>query len=258
MIKAVISGIVLFFCFNLLTQKPQAIEPTTLFEDKNYFQLVTNYPFNFDENRKIIVIDPGHSTQFNFDQEPIAPGSDITKRKYGTGTAGNITGVMERDIVLNVSFILKDLLQKEGYIVYITRDDHLDMLGNIERVNMANYVHADLMIRVHCDSSIYKSNDGASVLYPAPQYYAIDIADESKAYGEIVLNTLIDKVGMDNFGTFERDDQTGFNFSKVPNITIEMGFLSNPAEEQLLIQASYQTRLAYALKDGINNIFMTN
>lgn len=243
-------------CISLfVTLYPQATEEVFFAEDKQYDELIDDYPFKTINDPIVIVIDPGHSTQFNYEQEPIAPGSDITKRKYGVGTAGNITGVMERDIVLNVSFILKDLLKDHEYIVYMTRDDHLDMLGNIERVNIANYLNADLMIRVHCDSSIYKSNDGASILYPAPIYYAVDIAQTSQEYGEIILDTLIDEIGMDRFGSFERDDQTGFNFSKIPNIVVEMGFLSNPAEEQLLIQESYQLRLAHALFKGIENIF---
>ncbi len=254
--KTLISIFTFLTCILFLRLGPQAQEESAILDDKQYANLFSSYPIKEDiEDPIIIVIDPGHSTQFNYDQEPIAPGSDITKRKYGVGTAGNITGVMERDIVLNVSFILKDLLLENDYIVYMTRDDHLDMLGNIERVNIANYLNADFMIRVHCDSSIYTSNDGASVLYPAPIYYAVDIAETSRVYGNIVLDTLIDEMGMDRFGSFERDDQTGFNFSKVPNIVIEMGFLSNPAEEQLLIQESYQLRLAYALYKGIENIF---
>ncbi len=242
-------------CILFLSLMPQANEITFSLVDKQYAQLINHYPIKEETDPVIIVIDPGHSTQFNYDQEPVAPGVDITKRKYGVGTAGNITGVMERDINLNVSFILKDLLLDHDYIVYMTRDDHLDMLGNIERVNIANYVNADLMIRIHCDSSNYISYDGASVLYPAPMYYAVDIAKTSKDYGNIILDTLISEIGMDRFGSYERDDQTGFNFSKIPNIVIEMGFLSNPAEEQLLIQESYQDRLAHALFKGIENIF---
>lgn len=252
--RILIFTLVFSICLVILTQKPQAQQTQSFLDDKNYAELIEDYPFP-SLKPIVIVIDPGHSTQFNYDQEPIAPGSLITKRKYGTGTAGNITGVMERDIVLNVSFILRSLLKDENYVVYMTRENHLVMLGNIERVNIANYVKADLMIRIHCDSSIYPSNDGASVLYPAPIYYAVDIADISQTYGNIIKNTLIDEIGMDDFGSFERDDQTGFNFSKVPNITIEMGFLSNPKEEQLLITPSYQLRLAYALRDGINTIF---
>lgn len=252
----VISYIILFYVLiiNINLNNAQA---RVFFDNKNYEYLINPYPSQLIEKEDpiVIVIDPGHSTQFNYDQEPIAPGSDITKRKYGVGTVGNISGVMERDIVLNVSFILKDLLNDSNYIVYMTRNDHLDKLGNIERVNIANYIEADLMIRIHCDSSIYSSNDGASVLYPAPLYDAVDIAEISQVYGEIIKDTLINDIGMDDFGSYERDDQTGFNFSKVPNITIEMGFLSNPQEEQLLIQSTYQTRLAYALYNGIETIF---
>lgn len=203
----------------------------------------------------IIVIDPGHSTQFNDELEQVAPGIDLYKRKYGVGAVGNLTGIMERDIVLNVSLILKDLLQKENYIVYITRENHLVMLSNFERVEIANYVQADLMIRIHADSSLNTKAEGASILYPSTLYSSTDIVEKSHDYASIILDTLVEDIGMKRLGLFERNDQAGFNWSLVPVITVEMGFLSNAHEEKMLSLASYQNRLAHSLKNGINKLF---
>lgn len=44
---------------------------------------------------------------------------------------------------------------------------------------------------------------------------------------------------------------TGFNWSKVPVILVEMGFMSNPNEDKLLSQDTYQDKLAQGLCNGI-------
>lgn len=203
----------------------------------------------------IIVIDPGHGPKVNSDLEPISPDSTILKRKYGTGAVGNVTGTMEREINLNVSLMLRDLLEKDGFVVIMTRTNHEVISSNIDRVNLANDNNADLMIRVHSDSHTDTSIHGASMLVPGEVGYATPIVDISRQYGEIVLNTLVNEIGMANRGVITRTDQTGFNWSKIPIMTVEMGFLSNPEEDKLLSTPEYQEKLAYALYKGISNCF---
>lgn len=208
-----------------------------------------------EEVKYTIVIDPGHGPWVNKDMEPIAPNSTIMKRKYGTGTVGNVTGTLEREINLNVSLMLRDLLENDGFIVIMTRTDHETILSNIERANLANNNNADLMIRIHNDSHTNTEIHGASMLVPGDVGYATEIMDISRQYGEIVLDTLVNEVGMNNRGVFTRTDQAGFNWSKVPIITVEMGFLSNPEEDRLLSTSDYQEKLAYALYLGIVKCF---
>ncbi|WP_293978545.1 N-acetylmuramoyl-L-alanine amidase, partial [uncultured Clostridium sp.] len=54
-----------------------------------------------------------------------------------------------------------------------------------------------------------------------------------------------------NRGISVRDDMTGFNWSKVPVILVEMGFMSNPEEDKLLSDEGYQNKLAQGLCNGI-------
>lgn len=206
---------------------------------------------------KIIVIDPGHGPLVNDDVEPVAPNSDVMKRKYGMGAVGNYTGTLEREINLDVSLQLEALLIEKGYNVIMTRLDQTTILSNIDRVNIANDANADLMIRIHSDSSVDTSVEGASVLVPGAVGYAIPIMDISRDYAEIVLTTLLDEVGMKQHGegVFERTDQTGFNWSKVPIFTLEMGFLSNENEDHLLSTKEYRTTLAQAIAKGIDACF---
>lgn len=203
----------------------------------------------------IIVIDPGHGPLVNNSVEPIAPGSSMMKRSYGMGAVGNVLGLMEREVNLNVSLLLKDHLEASGYHVVMTREDHITIASNIDRVNIANELHADLMLRIHNDSSTNTTRNGASILVPDEVGYAKAINKISYVYGEIILNTLTDEVGMKNNGVLVRDDQTGFNWSRVPIVTIEMGFLSNAREEALLAQDDYQQKLALALFKGIETVF---
>lgn len=78
------------------------------------------------------------------------------------------------------------------------------------------------------------------------------IHDKSSSYGKTILDTLVNEVGMKNRGVVERDDMTGFNWSKVPVVLIEMGFLSNEEEDKLLNTDDYQNKVAKALADGID------
>lgn len=82
-----------------------------------------------------------------------------------------------------------------------------------------------------------------------------DIVDISNEYGKIILDTLVSEVGMSNRGVITRTDQTGFNWSKIPIMTVEMGFMSNPDEDQLLSTTEYQEKLANALYLGIDRCF---
>jgi N-acetylmuramoyl-L-alanine amidase len=205
--------------------------------------------------KPLIVIDPGHGPYVNNEMEPIAPGSTQMKRKYGVGTVGNFTGTMEREVNLNVAIMLRDLLERNGYRVIMTRLDHETILSNIDRVNIANDNNADLMIRIHSDSSVNPDIHGASMLVPGDVGYASDIVDISNEYGKIILDTLVSEVGMSNRGVITRTDQTGFNWSKIPIMTVEMGFMSNPDEDQLLSTTEYQEKLANALYLGIDRCF---
>lgn len=90
------------------------------------------------------------------------------------------------------------------------------------------------------------------MLVPASVGYAKNISSISKKYGETILNQLTKEVGIKNRGISIRDDMTGFNWSKVPVVLVEMGFLSNPREDKLLSSAEYQVKIATALANGIS------
>lgn len=204
-----------------------------------------------NKRSKVIVIDAGHGGKTTLEKEPIAPGSSVMKEKDTGGATGVSTGTPEYVVNLNVALKLKNYLSKAGYKVIMTRTSNNETLGNIARAEVGNKNNADLVIRIHADSFTDSSAKGASMLVPGNVGYSKDISGISKKYGEIIFNTLVNQVGMKSKGIITRTDLTGFNWSKVPVILIEMGFLSNPYEDKLLSSGNYQDQIAQGLFKGI-------
>lgn len=201
---------------------------------------------------KVIVIDPGHANRSNLELEANAPGSSVMKIMDGGGAAGIVTKTPEYQINMNVALQLRDLLQKKGYTIVMTKTDNSVSLGNIQRAEIGNNEKAALVIRIHADSSENTTVSGASILVPLPVNEGTKvIIAESNRCGRIILNLLTSEVGMKNRGLVPHNDMTGFNWSKVPVILVEMGFLSNPDEDRKLNDTNYQAKLARALADGI-------
>lgn len=214
-------------------------------------QVVTIKPSVKSKN-KVIVIDPGHANKSNMQLEAIAPGSSEMKIKDGGGAQGIITKTPEYLVNMKVSLKLKPLLEAKGYTVIMTKTSNSLSLGNIERANIGNNANANLVIRIHADSNDNGQAIGASMLVPAAiNDNTKDIYAESKRCGIIVLDTLVKEVGMKNRGVVVHSDMTGFNWSKVPVILVEMGFLSNTTEDRLLSSDDYENKLAQGLADGI-------
>ncbi|WP_052085735.1 N-acetylmuramoyl-L-alanine amidase [Clostridium sp. HMP27] len=205
---------------------------------------------------KVIVIDAGHGGKATLEKEPIAPGSTVMKAKDVAGATGVSTGTPEYVVNLNVAAKLKNYLSKAGYKVIMTRTSNNQTMGNIARAEVGNKNNANLVIRIHADSFTSPSAKGASMLVPGSVGYSKDISGISKKYGEIIFNTLVNQVGMKSKGIITRTDLTGFNWSKVPVILIEMGFLSNPDEDKLLSSDSYQNQIAEGLFKGIQKAFL--
>ena len=51
------------------------------------------------------------------------------------------------------------------------------------------------------------------------------------------------------------DTYSGLNWSTVPSILVEMGFMSNPEEDRLLCSEEYQTLLVQGMVSGLANYF---
>lgn len=220
-------------------------------EDKSKKEIENQAKEESTVNKKIVVIDPGHSSNGNRGMEKQSPDSDIMKIKDPGGAQGISTNVPEYVVAMKVSLKLKNLLEQHNITVIMTKTEDAESPGNIERAEIGNVNNANLAIRIHCDSADAQSAKGASMLVPAPIGYAKNISGISKKYGQVILNDLISAAGMSNRGVVERKDLTGFNWSRVPVVLVEMGFMSNTQEDRLLNDDSYQNKLSQGLCNGI-------
>jgi N-acetylmuramoyl-L-alanine amidase len=200
-----------------------------------------------------IVIDPGHDSRANLDTEPIGPGSKTRKIKDGGGTRGVVTRTPEHVVTLQISKRLRTALTARGYCVTMTRDRATGTsMGNVARARIANGANAALFVRIHADGSTNRAQHGSSMLYPAlHEGWTDDVLPASYSAAKLLQRELVGRLGSRNHGTVPRRDMTGFNWSDVPVVLAEIGFMTNPAEDRRLNQAKYQQRAALGLARGI-------
>ena len=208
-----------------------------------------------NENRKIIVIDPGHSSVGNPEKEPISPNSSKTKAKDVLGATGNYTNIPEHKTTVNIGLLLKDELIDRGYNVVMTKSEVDESLSNIERAEIGNENNADLVIRIHADSSNDTNVKGASILVPSKNEYTKNISDISMNYGKKIIDTYTNELNIKNRGCIYRDDMTGFNWSKVPVVILEMGFLSNKEDDEFISNVNNHSNIAKSIANGIDKCF---
>jgi N-acetylmuramoyl-L-alanine amidase len=174
------------------------------------------------------------------------------KAKVSDGTAGTVTGTPESQLVLAVSLKLRDALVSKDITVVMTRTAQDVRLSNIERAKIANQAHAALFVRIHADGSEDGSVAGIHVLYPVSiKGWTDDIATASKQAATLAQRELIAATGAKDRGIDARSDMTGFNWSDVPVILPEIGFMSNAAEDRLLATPAYQDKIVAGLTRAI-------
>ncbi|WP_438445941.1 N-acetylmuramoyl-L-alanine amidase [Gorillibacterium sp. sgz5001074] len=207
------------------------------------------------DNGVTVVIDPGHQEQGDNGLEPVAPGSKERKAKVTSGTAGVSTGIPEYELNLAVGLLLRDLLEERGYRVVMTRETHHVRISNIERAELGNRERADLVVRIHADGSESEQVQGISLLHPAESAVPEGVYEPSRRAAELLLDALLSSTGASSRGVLPRSDLTGFNWSEVPVVLVEMGFMSNAREDRLMATEEYRMKLAEGMADGIDAVF---
>jgi N-acetylmuramoyl-L-alanine amidase len=202
--------------------------------------------------RPVVVIDPGHDLRANSATEPIGPGSSTLKIKDGGGTRGVVSGLTEAELNLKVGLRVRALLRRAGVKVVMTRTTTAGAsMGNIARASIANRARAKLFLRIHADGLADRSARGTHTLYPALRRgWTDDVYAPSRRAAGVVQRELVGALGFPDRGLNERSDFTGFNWSNVPVILVEMGFMTNPTDDRLLATVAYQRRAAVGLCRG--------
>lgn len=202
-----------------------------------------------------IMLDPGH-------------GSKDTGAYYG--------GTAERDLNLSVSKKVAGLLEKQGYNVVMTRYSTNNSYSSkssedlFARAAKANEIGADIYVSIHHNaagigntsvSGIETYYYGTNSKYPplpgnANSHNDPTRINESSKLANLVHNELITATGAKNRGV-GRGAYVVVREVKMPAILLELGYMSNPTELNLIKSNTYQNTLASAIVGGINHYFGT-
>lgn len=203
----------------------------------------------------LIALDPGHQgwDVDMSDVEANAPESDIMKMKATRGTSGKYSGIPEFQLNLDVALMVRERLVAQGYDVIMTRENNETAISNAERATLANDMGADISVRIHANGSEDPGVNGALILVGSKDNpYVGNLYDNSYRLGESVLNAYCEETGMQNMGIQINDTMTGINWSKVPVIILEMGFMTNEQDDLNMSNADYRIRMADGIVKGIN------
>jgi N-acetylmuramoyl-L-alanine amidase len=196
--------------------------------------------WNLPLSGRIIVLDPGHG------------GPD------GGAVGGEI---LEKEVALHIAVKLRDYLQQQGALVLLTREDDSDLAAKDtrgysrrkvedlkKRVQLINQSEADLFISIHLNAIPSPRWSGAQTFY----------------YGSFIENERLAKfIQAELRRNLENTDRSAkvintvylLKYAKKPGALVEVGFLSNPNERELLASDHYQTKLAASIYKGILRYF---
>lgn len=209
-----------------------------------------------DQNSAVVVIDPGHQGRGDSTKEPNGPGSSVMKARVTSGTTGVVTGVAEYIMNLQVSLKLKTELENRGYTVYMTRTTHDVNISNMERAQYASTVDADIAVRIHGNGSSNSSVRGVETYVPSSSNpYVSHLSSASYSLGKCIVDAYASATGFRNRGVFANDTMTGMNWSDVPVTIIELGYMSNPEEDQAMQDETMQNNMVQGIANGIDAYF---
>ncbi|MCR4751471.1 MAG: N-acetylmuramoyl-L-alanine amidase [Eubacterium sp.] len=209
-------------------------------------------------NEHVVCLDPGHQS-YDIDMsagEPNGPGSSVTKAKASYGTQGTYTGIPEYALNLDVSLQVRDVLERRGYKVIMTRTDNETAISNMERALMAGEEGAEIFVRIHANGENSHTTSGALALCPSESNpYVGQLSKESHRLSDSILNAYCEATGFSNLGVQENDTMTGINWSSVPVTILEMGFMTNESDDTQMANAEFREIMARGIANGIDSYF---
>lgn len=179
---------------------------------------------------KSIAVDAGHG------------GRDV-------GAISPVYGLVEKDVNLAVTRRLAELLSGAEATVVLTRegDAYPDLW---ERARVANEQKSDVFVSVHHNSGISVSETAKGT---ETYFKAGSVA--SKALGVAVQSAVVSALGSIDRGVRPSPGYVVLKEAEVPAVLVEVAFLSDPEEEELIKEAWFRDRAAEGIFNGLLKYF---
>lgn len=184
---------------------------------------------------EMIIVDPGHG------------GKD-------PGMVG-VGGLEEKGINLEISLILRDILEERGWNVFLTRESDRGLYDETadnkkaqdlqRRIALINEKNPVLTVSIHQNSYEDQAVKG-------PQVFYYESSSEGKKLAECIQETMNKELGIEKVRKV-KGNTSYYLLKKSSSVLViaECGFMTNPEEAKLLQTEEYQKRIAEALADGI-------
>ena len=174
--------------------------------------------------------------------------------------AKSSAGILEKDINLDVALRLQKCFAQVGVSCLLIRDTDRDFNNSgpesnqtkksrdlMERTRIVNQSGADIFLSIHANSFPQTIYRGAQTFY--------ELKDpESKRLAKTVQDSFIKNLGP-NKRKVRPGDFRMLKETKIPGITVEVGFLSNQEEAALLADPAYREKVAAAIFEGVVMFF---
>lgn len=209
---------------------------------KNHSEDVMKY---MPVTNKTIILDAGHGGI-----DPGAMSDDKT--------------ILEKDINLQITKKVKELIEASGGSVILTREEDISLYEDGEnktirqkynenlknRKKIIKESQADMFISIHLNAFQESKYYGAQTFYPKDK-------EDSKFLANLIQEELKRVVDNTNNRLIKpRDDIYMIKENEIPSSLIECGFLSNEKEAKLLTDEEYQGKIAWAIYIGIQRYFI--
>lgn len=205
---------------------------------------------------RVVVLDPGHQKEGDSQTEPNGPNSSVMKARVSQGTTGVVTGIAEYELTLDIAKAVKTVLVERGYTVFLTRETHDVNMSNMERAQFATDVDADITVRLHANGAENTAASGALVLAPSTDNsYVGKYAADSHLLGERIMEAYCEATGLKNYGVMNSDTMTGINWSTMPVVILEMGYMSNESDDRQMADSSFREKMVLGIANGIDRYF---
>ena len=166
------------------------------------------------------------------------------------------SGLPEYQLNLDVSLLLKNILEQRGYQVVMTRTDNDTAISNKERAELVASQGAEICVRIHANGDDSSSVSGALTMCPSQQNpYVSSLYDSSNRLSQCIVDSYCAATGFQNRGIIYTDTMTGINWSTIPVTIVEMGFMTNQNDDLKMADSSFQQTMAEGIANGIDAYF---